>query len=77
MKARLFTSDAMVEKTGIEREIILEAEWFQLTYNLLRSAPDGEPLATYDPEADAWFLYNSNEGTAFSDIVIFEHEQEV
>lgn len=81
VKARLFTSDAMAERTGVDREIILEAEWFQLTYNVLRSAPDGETLAGYDAALDAWHLIGSNEDkTLFSDIVIFEpneYEQEV
>lgn len=76
MKARLFTSDAMVEKTGIEKETILESEWFQITYNLLRSAPDGDPVARYDPHRDAWYL-SSADGTAYSDVIFDPASEEV
>jgi len=80
VKARLFRSDAMVERDGIEREIVLESEWFQLTYNTLRSAPDGDSLAHFDTTRDAWYLTDDEDGHSFSDIVIFEpneYEQEV
>ena len=51
----------------------VEAEWFQLTYNALRIAPDGAEIATYDPVLDVWRYHETN--TAFSDVVIHQGGQ--
>lgn len=71
MKARFFRSDAMAERLGETPEVVIEAEWFQLTYTELRAAPDGEQIAHYDEVSDVWWLRG---GEAFSDVVLFNEE---
>lgn len=42
-------------------------EFVQLTYNLLRSGPDGDPLATVDADG---FWRIGDEGLTYTDIVV-------
>lgn len=72
MKARFFRSDAMVERLGEAEDVIVEAEWFQLTYGTLRSAPDGDDVAFFAERPDVWFTALG--GIAFSDVVIYDAE---
>lgn len=67
MFARFFRSDAMSETYGETEERLIEAEWFQLTYHELRTAPDGEFVANFDAVDDAWYI----KGVPFSDVVIY------
>jgi hypothetical protein len=58
----------MAEIHGPAAPVTLQAEWFQLTYDLLRAAEDGETVAWYNHHADTWSMLD---GTGpFSDIVI-------
>lgn len=66
MIARFFRSDAMIERLGPTGDVLLHAQEFQLTYNALRSSPDGERIATYDGFNDWWIF----DGTAYSDVVL-------
>ena len=68
MIARFFRSDAMSLRGGEVPERTIEAEWFQLTYDVLRTAPDGELVASFDSQLDVWVTLD--EGTSYSDIVI-------
>ena len=72
MKARFFRSDAMSERLGETPEVIVEAEWFQLTYEGLRTVPDGEHVARYNPFNDAWF----RDGVGYSDVVLFGEQND-
>ena len=75
MKARFFRSDAMVERLGEHDEVIIEAEWFQITYDDLRVAPDGDEVARYDAVGDSWVLNRAPAAPeSFSDVVIFNDE---
>ena len=71
MIARFEQSEAMAG-TKEPRIIEVESEWFQLTYDLLRMAPDGEQIASFNHDLDAWIHRDMNE--VFSDIVIHEKE---
>lgn len=72
MKARFIRSDAMAERLGETDEVVVEAEWFQITYDLIRVAPDGDSIARYDQVQDAWYLDNApSRQIAFSDVVIY------
>lgn len=73
MKARFFRSDAMAERHGEIDEIIVESEWFQLTYNGLRKAPDGDHIASFDVTRDVWC--EETTGEVFSDVVIYDDTQ--
>lgn len=68
MKARFFRSDAMSERLGETPEVVVEAEWFQLTYDGLRAAPDGHNIAYYVGFEDEW----RHDGVAYSDVVLFD-----
>ena len=68
MIARFFRSDAMIERLGEAEDKVVEAEWFQLTYGTLRSAPDGDDVAFYTERPDVWFTADG--GVAYSDVVI-------
>jgi hypothetical protein len=70
VKARFFRSDAMSGTYGEIEDHIVEAEWFQLTYHDLRTAPDGEFVANFDQYDEAWYI----KGVPFSDVVIFNEE---
>jgi len=67
MKARFIRSEAMSERLGETPEIIIEAEWFQLTYDGLRAAPDGNHIAHYSAFEDVW-RHNAVE---YSDVVLY------
>ena len=67
MKARFFRSDTMSERLGETPEVVVEAEWFQLTYDGLRAAPDGHNIAYYVGFEDEW----RHDGVAYSDVVLY------
>lgn len=68
MIARFFRSDAMSEKLGELDELSIEsAEFFQLTYDDLRDM-EGETIARFDHEIDAWLCLKN--GALYSDVVI-------
>ena len=70
MRARFFRSDAMSERLGEVDDLVIEAEWFQLTYNALRT-PDADPIADFDSFTDAWYANH----VAYSDVVIFTGDE--
>ena len=72
MKARFFRSDAMSERLGETPEVIVEAEWFQLTYDGLRVAPDGNHIAHYFAFEDVW-RHNAVE---YSDVVLYDEDED-
>lgn len=67
MIARFERSDALRSQSSPD-VVTLEAEWFQLTYGILRIAPEGAEIAHYDPVLSIWSLLEAP-GGAFSDIV--------
>lgn len=75
MIARFFRSDAMVERLGEREDVVLEHEGFQLTYNELRSLPNGDSLAYYESGVQEWVVIGqlrsaADDNASFSDVVI-------
>jgi hypothetical protein len=70
MTARFIRSDAMGDTFGDAPDVIVQREWFQITYDSLRGAPDGDEIAGYDHDYDAWYI----NGVPYSDIVIGDEE---
>lgn len=44
--------------------------WVQITYEHLRVSPDGDIVASFNPDLDDWFLENDPTGEPWSDFVI-------
>lgn len=70
MKARFFASDALEEEIGPVEEQVIEAESFQLTYDLIRTVPDGETIAYYSQLGGVWMMKADHQ--MFSDVVFYE-----
>lgn len=71
MIAQFIRSDAMAQTYGKTPNVSIEAEWFQFTYNELRTAPNGDFVANFDETDDAWYI----KGEPYSDIVIEEGKE--
>ena len=68
MRARFSNSDAGITNGWPAENRVIEAEWFQLTYESLRIAPEGDFIATYQADG-AWMLHDT--GSQYSDVTIY------
>jgi hypothetical protein len=68
----IFTrDDTLAERLGGEHDqVVIDANWFQITYDEVRVSPNGDPIARYDPVPGVWFLNMAPKAPeGFSDVV--------
>ena len=66
-------SDAFMEtmpKGASDSWVAGSFEWALLTYDALRVAPEGDTLAVYDADVDAWIVTSDSSSSAWSDVVL-------
>lgn len=82
---RLERSDAILAHRGPNlagHRLLGPYEWVQLTYAELRTSPDGDVLAVFDPADEGWYLAEGHtdarlhesplgRSVPFSDVIVY------